>query len=54
VRRSSGVILVDVDGKRVDEFQRPVPRSDPVQMTLQVRSWQPMRLLSATIEASKK
>jgi hypothetical protein len=52
-RRASGVILVDVDGKRVDEFQRPVPRADPASATLQVRSWQPMRLLSATIEAAR-
>ncbi|MBL8859673.1 MAG: serine/threonine protein kinase [Planctomycetes bacterium] len=54
VWRARGVMLVDVDGKRVDEFQRPAPRSDPAQSTLQIRSWQPIRLLSATIEASKK
>ncbi|MDZ4774868.1 MAG: serine/threonine-protein kinase [Planctomycetota bacterium] len=54
LRRASGAMLIDIDGKRVDEFQRPVPRADPAQATLQIRSWQPLRLLTATIEASKK
>lgn len=54
LRRASGAMLIDIDGKRVDEFQRPVPRADPAQATLQIRSWQPLRLLTATIEASKR
>jgi hypothetical protein len=54
VRRASGVIAIEVDGRRVDEFKPPAPRTDPLHATLQVRSWQPMKLLSATIEASRK
>jgi hypothetical protein len=51
VWRASGRALVQVDGKQVDTFQRPVPQGES---TLQIRSWEPMRLLSATVEASRR
>jgi serine/threonine-protein kinase len=49
--RKGGRALVQVDGKQVDIFQKPIPQGES---TLQVRSWEPMRLLSASVEATRR
>ncbi len=51
VWRSAGRALVQVDGKQIDVFQKPITQGES---TLQIRSWEPMRLLSASIEATRR
>ncbi|MFN0243638.1 MAG: protein kinase domain-containing protein [Planctomycetota bacterium] len=50
VNRARGSVHVDLDGKRVAGGQRPSPRNDVP--SLAVRAFEPVRFLSATIEAS--
>ena len=52
--RARGVATIEVDGKRIAEFQRVAPRGDAALSTLVVRSWEPLRLISATIEAARR
>jgi serine/threonine-protein kinase len=51
VARSRGIATVEIDGKRVVE-QRPVPRNDLGDRLISVKSFEPLRLVSATIEVT--
>ena len=54
IYRARGVAVVDLDGKRIGEFQKPAPRGDASSSKLEIRSWEPVRLRSVTIEASRR
>jgi hypothetical protein len=51
VARSRGIATVEIDGKRVVE-QRPVPRNDFGDRLISIKSFEPLRLVSATIEVA--
>jgi hypothetical protein len=50
--RARGVAQVELDGRRVVSEQRPVPRNEIGDRLVSVRSFEPLRLVSAAIEVS--
>ncbi len=52
VNRSRGIATVDIDGRQVVVEQRPVPRNDPGDRLVAVKSFEPLRLIGATIEVA--
>jgi hypothetical protein len=52
LNRGRGTLFVDFDGKRIAGGQRPTPRGE--ESSLSVHSFEPVRLLSVTIEAVRR
>ena len=52
VTRARGIATVEIDGRRAVVEQRPVPRNDPLDRLIAVKSFEPLRLVSATIEVA--
>ncbi|MBL8861786.1 MAG: protein kinase [Planctomycetes bacterium] len=50
--RARGVVLVELDGRRVALEQRPVPRNDLGDRLVALRSFEPLRLVTLTVEAA--
>jgi hypothetical protein len=53
VTRSRGIAMVELDGRRIHE-QRPVPRNELGDRLISVKSFEPLRLVSATIEVTSR
>jgi len=52
VARSRGIATVEIDGRRIVVEQRPVPRNDLGDRLVAVKSFEPLRLVGATIEVA--
>jgi serine/threonine-protein kinase len=54
VNRASGSAVVELDGKRIPAQFKPRPRSDPSTASLSIRSFEPVRLLQATVDCARR
>ncbi len=54
VSRARGVATIEIDGRRPFDVQRPAPRGDMGDRLIAVRSFEPVRLLAATIEVAAR
>jgi hypothetical protein len=52
--RARGIVAVEIEGGRVLSEQRPVPRGDLGDRVVALRSFEPLRLLTATIEVAAR
>jgi len=53
-RPARGTALVELDEKKIAEGMQLVPRGDEKPLMLVVRSWEPVRLVAATVEGAKR
>jgi serine/threonine-protein kinase len=54
VNRARGTVQVELDDKRIPAEFKPRPRSDPSTASLSIRSFEPIRLLQATLECARR